>query len=163
MCRISIFVAKIAKSMVKINQASIDDINIIVDFQINMAMETENLKLDKDIVIQGVTAVLDDSNKGKYYVAENKGVVIGSLMITKEWSDWRNGWVFWIQSVYVIPEMRGKHIFKKMYDYILNQVNKSNNVAGLRLYVDISNKIARKVYSNIGMDGDHYQVFEWMK
>ncbi len=85
------------------------------------------------------------------------------MLITYEWSDWRNNYVYWLQSVYVLPEKRGKGIFKQMYEYIIKQVNESDKVAGLRLYVDMKNLAARKVYAKLGMDGDHYQVFEWMK
>jgi len=85
------------------------------------------------------------------------------LLITREWSDWRNNWVMWLQSVYVLPEKRGMGIFKQMYNYILAQVNDSVEVAGLRLYVDMKNIAAREVYTNLGMNGDHYQVFELMK
>ncbi len=135
----------------------------IADFQICMADETENLKLDKDTVNKGVNAIFKDTAKGKYYVAADNGKLVASMLITYEWSDWRNALIYWIQSVYVLPEYRKQGIFKKMYNYVLKFVIDSNEISGLRLYVDTTNTVARKVYSNIGMNGDHYQVFEWIK
>lgn len=149
--------------MIDIRLANEIDASVIAEFQIKMAEETENYILDRDIVAVGVVSVFRDPQKGKYYVATDDSIIIASMLITNEWSDWRNSWVFWIQSVFVIPEKRGLGVFKQMYKYILEFVNKSDEVAGLRLYVDISNKSARSVYNKIGMNGDHYQVFEWMK
>jgi len=139
------------------------DASVITDFQIKMAKETEGLELDTNTVKNGVLSVYRDPNKGKYYVATEKDIIVASMLITREWSDWRNSCVFWLQSVYVIPEKRGKGIFKQMYHHILKQVNENNDVAGLRLYVDMKNISAREVYTKLGMNGDHYQVFEWMK
>ena len=133
------------------------------EFQIKMANETEGMELDKDTVNKGVESVFKDPKKGKYYVATENDVIVASMLITYEWSDWRNNWVFWLQSVYVLPEKRGKGIFKQMYEYIIKQVKESDKVAGLRLYVDVKNLAAREVYAKLRMDGDHYQVFEWMK
>ena len=84
-------------------------------------------------------------------------------MITYEWSDWRNGNVYWIQSVYVLPEYRGKGVFKEMYLHIKLSVKETPGLSGIRLYVDKHNHRAQKVYNKIGMDGSHYQLFEWMK
>ncbi len=149
--------------MIEIRLASEFDVADITEFQIKMAYETENIKLEHNTVTKGVASVFRDPQKGKYYVAIEDGKIISSLLITHEWSDWRNSWVYWIQSVYVIPEKRGQGVFKQMYNHILDAVNNNSEVAGLRLYVDISNLAARKVYKKIGMNGDHYQVFEWMK
>jgi len=139
------------------------DTPVISEFQVKMAKETEDLELDKNTVKNGVLSVYRDPNKGKYYVATEEDIIVASMLITHEWSDWRNNWIFWLQSVYVLPEKRGRGIFKQMYNYIIEQVNKSNEVAGLRLYVDMKNIAARKVYTKLGMNGNHYQVFEWMK
>lgn len=139
------------------------DAPTIAEYQLKMAKETEGLILDKESVIEGVASVYRDPYKGKYYVATEDDEIIASLLITQEWSDWRNNWVIWLQSVYVIPEKRGMGIFKQMYNYILAQANESDEVAGLRLYVDIKNIAAREVYTKLGMNGDHYQVFEYMK
>ena len=146
-----------------IREADIADIEIITNFQLAMALESENLELDNNILSKGVKAVFEDSFKGKYYVAESDGQVVASLMTTYEWSDWRNGMVIWIQSVYVRPEFRKSGVFRRMYNHLKTLVETSNYYRGLRLYVDTSNKNAITVYQNIGMNGDHYRVFEYMK
>jgi ribosomal protein S18 acetylase RimI-like enzyme len=133
----------------------------IVDFQIRMAKETEDLILNVSIVNKGVEAVLQDSDKGIYYVAEIDGEVVASLLTTYEWSDWRNGMVLWIQSVYVLPEFRGKGIYKEMYLFLQKKIKNEPGLLGLRLYVEKENKNAQKVYKKLGMDGEHYQMFEW--
>jgi GNAT superfamily N-acetyltransferase len=149
--------------MVQIRLASQEDQQIIADFQMKMAMETENFQLDPETVSTGVNAVLRDPAKGKYFVAEVDGQVVASLLITFEWSDWRNKWVAWIQSVYVIEEYRQKGIFKSMYEHVRSWAQNDSEIAGLRLYVDKSNLRAIKVYQKIGMNGEHYQLFEWME
>jgi len=149
--------------MITIRQASVTDAQFIIDFQLFMAKETENLDLVPRIVTKGVEAVFQDLNKGIYFVAEFENKVVASLMITYEWSDWRNGNVWWIQSVYVLPEVRRMGIFRQMYSYLKNIVEKDVNLRGLRLYVDKTNTKAQKVYQEMGMNGEHYQLFEWMK
>lgn len=146
-----------------IREGAVKDIPTIIDFQKKMAWETEQVKLDPAILTEGVKNLFADVNRGKYYVAEENGVVVGSLMTTYEWSDWRNGTVLWIQSVYIIESHRGKGIYKQLYEYIQSIVNKSPDLRGIRLYVDKTNKSAQKVYEKLGMNGEHYQVFEWMK
>jgi len=149
--------------MILVREAVIDDAEVISNFQVAMAMETESFGLDKNKVSRGVKAVFGDKSKGQYFVAMAGDRVIGSLMITYEWSDWRNQWVWWIQSVYIVPSYRGKKIFTKMYQTIKDSVEKEDTVAGVRLYVDLTNVHAREVYKAIGMNGEHYQLFEWMK
>ncbi len=149
--------------MINIRPANIEDAETIADFQIEMAYETENILLDKDTITTGVNAVFYDPKKGKYFVAESDGDIIASLLITPEWSDWRNKWIWWIQSVFVVPSFRGKKVFKKMYEYVKALVAEDHEAAGLRLYVDTNNKTARSVYKALGMNGEHYQMFEWMK
>lgn len=139
------------------------DIPKIVEFQIAMAKETESLDLDKTTVSKGVRAVFEDSSKGRYFVATEDEKLIASTLLTPEWSDWRNGFVYWLQSVYVLPEYRGKKVFSKIYHHIQNLSLKDEKIMGLRLYVDITNHKAQKVYEKLGMDGDHYKLFEWMK
>lgn len=146
-----------------IRTANSADIDVLVAFQLNMALETETINLDETIVRKGVKAVFDDRSKGEYLVAIAQEKVIGSLLLTYEWSDWRNGTVLWIQSVYVSPEFRGQGVYKKLYDYVKGMLDIDLNLKGIRLYVDKTNTIAQKVYKNLGMNGEHYKVFEWMK
>lgn len=150
--------------MVKIRDAVIADKEKITEFQLAMAMETENLVLDKYVVDLGVEAVFRDPSKGQYFVAESGGQVVGSLLITFEWSDWRNGQIIWIQSVYVDEEHRGKGVFKMLYEFIKSKVlNDDNGYRGIRLYVDKTNEPARKVYEKLGMENHHYETYEWMR
>ena len=146
-----------------VRNATLEDAATIVDFQVKMALETEELSLDLDVVTQGVTAVFSDPSKGRYYVAEEEGVVVASLMITYEWSDWRNGLVWWIQSVYVTPGYRRRGAFTQLYQHIKKQVEASADVRGIRLYVDKRNVSAQNVYTRMGMTGSHYATFEWMR
>ncbi len=148
---------------IKIRKAQESDLADIVDFQMAMAMETENLQLDKSIVEKGVAAAYHDAAKGQYFVTEIDGEIASSLMITPEWSDWRNGLVYWIQSVYVKEKFRRLGIYSKMYAHIQAIVNEDENVRGIRLYVDKTNIRAQKTYKKTGMNGEHYQLFEWMK
>lgn len=146
-----------------IRKANKNDSVSIVEFQLAMALETEQLELHEPTVIKGVAAVFSDSSKGTYYVAEVEGKVIGSLLTTFEWSDWRNGTVLWIQSVYVRPEFRKKSVFSKLYKHIQNLVISNTDLRGIRLYADKTNISAHQVYEHLGMTAEHYQMFEWMK
>jgi len=150
--------------MVNIREAKPEDHNTIVRFQLEMAKETEGVVLQKPIVDLGVQAVFNEKSKGQYYVAESNGQVIGSLLTTYEWSDWRNGQILWIQSVYVEKGYRRKGVFRMMYEYVKSQVSDgSSNFRGIRLYVDKTNVAAINVYKSLGMNNDHYDTFEWMK
>lgn len=139
------------------------DAEAIVSFQIAMAKETEEVDLDPVVCAAGVQAVFDRADRGQYFVAEQSGAVIASLMITYEWSDWRNGNVWWIQSVYVTPAARQQGIYAGLYAHIKNIVEQDKNLRGIRLYVDERNTRAQEVYTRLGMNGEHYRVFEWMK
>jgi len=139
------------------------DLPKIVEFQILMALETELLKLDPATVSMGVKAVFDDPSKGRYFVTEQSREIIGSLLIVPEWSDWRNGQVWWIHSVFVPLEYRGGKVFANIYRHVQAIVQGDENLRGLRLYVDKRNTHAQKVYEKLGMSGDHYHLFEWMK
>ena len=119
-----------------VRKATSQDVDFIVDFQLQMASETEGVELELSIVTKGVYAVLNDSSKGQYYVCEIDGKVVSSLLTTFEWSDWRNGTILWIQSVYVLPEFRRKGVYRNMYSYIKEQVLKNENLNGIRLYAD---------------------------
>ena len=146
-----------------VRKAKTEDLNSILEFQLAMASETEGIDLERSTVEKGVAAVLKDSTKGNYYVAEKNKKVIGSLLTTFEWSDWRNGTVLWIQSVYVIPEMRKEGVFGALYSYVKELVISKPDVMGIRLYVDKRNTKAQRVYEAVGMTGEHYSTFEWMK
>jgi len=145
-----------------IREARIIDADKIIGFQKKMAKETEDMSLDHEVINQGVYAVFADPAKGKYYVAEDNSEVIGSLLITNEWSDWRNSFVWWFQSVYIEKSYRRRGIFKMMYNHIKeNAIN--NGIAGLRLYVEVENTTAQKTYEAMGMNSSHYKMYEWLK
>jgi GNAT superfamily N-acetyltransferase len=149
--------------MVKIRQAAIQDKGVLKNFQLQMAWETERLQLDQAVLDQGLENVLTDPSKGKYFLAEDKSNVIAGLMVTPEWSDWRNGTVWWIQSVYVINEYRRKGVYKKLYEHVKKWISSEESYKGIRLYVEKDNIVAQQVYTALGMDGEHYRLFEWMK
>ena len=146
-----------------IRKATINDLDCIAGFQIAMAEETEKISLDKETVLKGVKKVLTDETKGQYYVAEIDGAVVSSLLTTYEWSDWRNGTILWIQSVYVLPAFRRKGIYRKMYNHLKNLVLANDQLNGIRLYADKNNEAAQKTYLKLGMNMDHYVTFEWLK
>jgi len=149
--------------MITSRDATPADAETILQFQIAMAMETEGVTLQREITEAGVAAVFADPSKGRYFVAEEDGRVLASLMITYEWSDWRNGTVWWIQSVYVAPEARRRRVYAGLYEHVKAMVDAVPAIRGIRLYVDNRNQPAQEVYSRLGMEGEHYRVFEWMK
>lgn len=138
------------------------DEEFIRNGQIQMALETEGIELNLERITNGVKGVFENPHRGTYYVALHDGAPIASLLVTTEWSDWRNTEVWWIQSVYVIPQMRGKGVYKMMYQYLQNLAIEKN-VAGIRLYVDQTNTNATQVYQKLGMSGHHYNLFEWLR
>jgi GNAT superfamily N-acetyltransferase len=148
--------------MISIRKATSSDASPIIDFQLKMAWETEQMTLRQETVTKGVNAVFADSSRGQYYVADADGQVVASLLITYEWSDWRNCNVWWFQSVYVLPEFRRQGIFRKMYTFIKDQAIEQG-IAGLRLYVETRNTRARKTYESLGMNSEHYSFYEWMR
>jgi ribosomal protein S18 acetylase RimI-like enzyme len=151
-------------SDVRYRSAEPHDATVIVDFQQAMARETEELELDFATVTKGVAAVFAaPMSLGRYFVAEVDGRIIASLMLTYEWSDWRNGNVWWIQSVYVEPEFRGRGVYAGLYRHVQSLAQRDDAIRGIRLYVDRRNTRAQEVYRRLGMNGEHYQVFEWMK
>jgi len=142
------------------------DAAAIVDFQLRMARETEGLELDRATVVRGVAAVLADPARGCYWMAEREGDtgrIVGSLLTTFEWSDWRDGTVLWIQSVYVVPEERGRGVYRALYEHLKRRVEADPALMGLRLYVDKRNAAAQGVYERLGMSREHYELFEWLK
>ncbi len=149
--------------MIEIREGKLSDTERIVELQLQMAQETEGLGLDRNVVSKGVRGVFEEPARGTYWVAEEKGKVLGVLLAITEWSDWRNATVLWIHSLYVIPEARGQGVFKKLYLNLEKQVEQSPELAGIRLYVDKQNKSAQKVYEKLGMNKHHYELYEWLK
>ncbi len=139
------------------------DAGIIAQFQLDMAQETEGLALDLPTVLKGVNRILDEPYRGYYWLAEEKGEIIASLLVLYEWSDWRNGDVLWIHSLYVKPPFRGKKVFRKMYDALQQLVREQEHYKGIRLYVEKTNLKAQQVYEAIGMTREHYDLYEWLK
>lgn len=144
---------------IEISKGQIGDIEVIAGFQVDMAMESEGTLLDLDTVTKGVAAAMNDENKGCYYVARVDGKAVGSLMLTREWSDWNNGWYWWIQSVCVASEYRRRGIYKSMYQAVCEDT-KEQDVAQVRLYVDKTNVRGQKVYAALGMKESHYLIYE---
>jgi GNAT superfamily N-acetyltransferase len=144
-----------------IRPATSADLDAVVAGNAAMALETEQLRLDLTVLRAGVRAVLDDPALGRYWVAEHDGTVVGQLLITYEWSDWRNRPVWWIQSVHVATNARGLGVFRALYAHA-RQEALAGGAGGLRLYVDTTNTRAQAVYAALGMNGGHYQVFEDM-
>ena len=140
--------------------ATSNDAAIISEFNSNLAWESEQKQLDPDLVLDGVRALLADPAKGTYFVAEREGRIIGQLLITLEWSDWRNGMFWWIQSVYVAAEHRKQGIFRALYQHVHETVQSDPGVCGLRLYVEKDNHSARTTYERLGMHTTHYLIHE---
>ena len=143
-----------------IRQADLGDEKVITDFNLRLAMETEGLRLDPMLVKAGVSALLVDSAKGIYFLAESDGTIAGQLMITYEWSDWRNGNLWWIQSVYVRQEFRRMGVFRRLFRYLENLARERPDVRSLRLYMHADNLSARRTYEKLGMHQTKYEVFE---
>ena len=143
-----------------VRQATLDDSMLLSQFNMSMAEETEGRQLDQTTVNAGVKQLFRDSRQGFYLMAEVGGSARGSLMITYEWSDWRNGLFWWIQSVYVVPTARRSGVFTALYQYVKKMAQDDNAACGLRLYMEKDNLAARAVYMAMGMDTTPYQVFE---
>ena len=144
----------------KIRLATSEDVDALVLFNQAMALETEGKDLDTEILRAGVTAVFADEKKGFYVVVEQEGTVAAGLMVTTEWSDWRNGWFWWIQSVYVRPEQRGGGLYGRMYEFVKDRAANAGNVRGFRLYVEKENERAQRVYEKLGMERTYYLMYE---
>ena len=148
--------------MLRVRPATIADLEFIVSANLEMALETEGLALNEVVLREGVRAILGDPQvPGAYWIAELDGAVVGQLMITFEWSDWRNRMIWWIQSVYVSSQARRHGVFRALYSHVRDEAKRAG-AGGLRLYVDTTNTRAQQVYAALGMNGDHYRVFEDM-
>jgi ribosomal protein S18 acetylase RimI-like enzyme len=148
-----------ASSLV-VRNAGEQDLPALADFNIAMARETENKRLSSSKVKAGMRAVIRHPDHGFYLVAELNGQVAGSLLVTKEWSDWRNGVFWWIQSVYVPPGFRKRGIYRALYDAVKARAKSNPEVCGFRLYVAQNNRAAMSVYSRLGMSETEYRIYE---
>lgn len=125
-----------------------------------MALETEGKALDPETTLLGTRAVLEDPAKGFYLVAEHEGRFVGQLLVTFEWSDWRNGTFWWIQSVYVVPEARRTGVYRALHGFVLEKARAEKDVCGVRLYVEKQNERAQATYRAMGMSAAHYDIYE---
>ncbi|GAB2499202.1 GNAT family N-acetyltransferase [Arenimonas alkanexedens] len=147
-------------SDIVIRNASLDDIARMADWAVAMARETEDKALDLDTVSKGIRAVFNQPGRGRYFIAERRGEVAGTLMLTYEWSDWRNGDWWWIQSVYVAPEHRRQGVYAALYDHVKQAAEAREDVCGLRLYVEHHNANAQATYESLGMADAGYKMYE---
>ena len=145
---------------IQIRDACADDCSFIVHANHAMARETEDKELDRDRLRAGVQSALSDPDRATYLVAELHSAPVGTLMVTREWSDWRNGFFWWIQSVYVAPEARGAGVYAAMHSAVMERARDAGDVCGVRLYVDKANARARRVYEREGMAICHYDLME---
>ena len=147
-------------SEILIRPATLEDVEFLVSGNASMALETEARALDTRTLRAGVCAVFDHPARGFYLIAELDGRRAGQMMITYEWSDWRNGSFWWIQSVYTLPESRGRGVFTALYAHVESLACQSGGVCGLRLYVEAHNQRAQAAYQHCGMKESVYRMFE---
>jgi GNAT superfamily N-acetyltransferase len=146
-----------------IRRATSADIGVLVEFNRAMARETEGTELARDRVAAGVQALLDEPQRGFYLVAERSGAIVGALMVTTEWSDWRNGMFWWIQSVYVRDDCRRQGVFRRLYADVQQRAKTDPHVCGFRLYVERNNTVAQQTYVSLGMAETAYKMFQQLK
>jgi len=147
-------------SATEIRNATRDDVVFLRDCNIAMAYESEQKQLAPEVLTRGIVAVFDHPERGFYIVAERAGERVGSLLITHEWSDWRNGGWWWIQSVYVMPDARRSGVFRSMYREIDTRARNTTGVIGLRLYVEKENTRAQATYAALGMEPAYYSLYQ---
>jgi ribosomal protein S18 acetylase RimI-like enzyme len=147
---------------IDIREATPDDAATIARFNQRIALETEGKTLEKERILAGVSRLLSEPARGRYWLAEVGGAVVGQSMVTYEWSDWRNGNVWWIQSVYVAEEYRRRGIYSALYAAIQDEARNDTDACGIRLYVEKSNERAQATYRALGMEGGTYLVMEAM-
>lgn len=145
---------------ITIRKGKRQDVDTIVNFNVALARKSENIQLNPLTVIQGVQALLENPQYGFYVVAERDGTVLGCLMITYEWSDWRNSVLWWMQSVFVRPESRRQGVLKKLFTFIREKAKQQGNVCGFRLYVEKNNQNALAGYERVGMKKTAYDMYE---
>ena len=149
-----------ARLEIVVRNATRDDLNTLVKYNAAMAKETEGKTLDLELLSKGVSAVLDQDSLGFYLIAEVEGRSAGQLLITTEWSDWRNGYFWWIQSVYVDAEYRRQGVYRTLNSHVHSEARRRGDVCGIRLYVERNNHVAQQVYSSLDMHRSHYDLFE---
>jgi GNAT superfamily N-acetyltransferase len=149
-------------SDIRIRTAEPRDVETLAELNLAMAWETEHLQLCPATLIRGIQAVLADAGHGFYIVAESEGQVVGCLLITSEWSDWRCGLFWWIQSLYIRPPFRRRGIFRQLHEFVKTQASRQGGVCGIRLYVEQSNQVAQRAYQQIGMHARSYRIYEQM-
>jgi len=148
------------KERISIRRAEPSDVDDIVAFNRAMAWETEGKELSLGLIQPGVKGLFDNPQYGFYLVAETEAQVVGSLMVTMEWSDWRNGLLWWIQSVYVRPEWRRCGVYRRLYEKVKSLAREQGGVRGFRLYVEKENQAAHRTYQSLGMQETVYLMFE---
>lgn len=147
-------------SEIDVRPALLADAGTIAEFNQRMAHETEQRLLSPEVLAAGVRAVLSDPERGFYFVANQAGRMVGQLMVTREWSDWRNGWFWWIQSVYVAPEFRRRGAYRRLHEFVERTARATPGVCGVRLYVEQENDRAQCVYERLGMQRTRYALYE---
>ena len=145
-----------------IRRAEPRDAAVVADFNQRLAWETEHKRLDSEVLARGVSKVFTDPAKGFYLVAESTDAIVGQLMVTYEWSDWRDGWFWWVQSVYVRDDYRRQGVFRSLFLSMVQQAKAAGNVVGVRLYVERENERAQATYAQLGMIDPGYFVRELM-
>ena len=144
----------------RVRAARPEDLESLVDFNCRLAHETEDHELDPATVRRGLSRLFDNPAAGFYTVAERKGRVVGCLLITFEWSDWRDGWLWWIQSVYVEAAARRGGVFRRLFEHVREQAETDGDVRGLRLYVERGNERAQATYASMGLEEAPYKMYE---
>ena len=145
---------------ISLRRAGPGDAAVIVEFNQRLAEESEGKTLDATVLAAGVAACLADPQKALYFLAEDGGAALGQVMLTTEWSDWRNGWVWWIQSVYVRQDARRRGVFRALFEHVHAQAKADPGVVGLRLYVEKDNLTAQQTYQSLGMTQAGYLLYE---
>jgi len=146
-----------------LRRANVKDAQALADFNINMAQETEGIELIPEVIRAGVEAMINNPQMGFYLVVEDEGEIAASLMVTTEWSDWRNGLFWWIQSVYVRPQNRRQGLYRQLYRRVKSLAEEESNVCGFRLYVEHDNRAAHLTYRSLGMEETAYKLYEELK
>lgn len=145
---------------IRIRDATASDIDRIAEFQQALALESEGKRLDDRLLLPGIRRVFQEPARGFYLVAENEDTVVGSLLITYEWSDWRNANFWWIQSVYVDSQWRRRGVYRALHAYVHDIATSRDDICGIRLYVERNNTVAQQTYNSLGMSHSQYHLYE---